>query len=113
MWSWESTETPTAEPMTQWFGSGFGHRGSTSNCGASTPAAATAARLSKTAETTPSPVRSARKAATTRDLCFIIFLHFRALFVAGPPLLGTHRIIRTRRKLIAGFHRKRREFYTT
>src|SRR5438132_12651581 len=77
MWSWESTETPTAEPMTQWFGSGFGHRGSTSNCGASTPAAATAARFSRTTETTPSPVRRERKATTTTNLRFMISFTFR------------------------------------
>src|SRR5262245_9813228 len=37
-WSRESTETPIVEPKTQWFGSGFGQKGSTSNRGA-TPGA--------------------------------------------------------------------------
>src|SRR5262245_61516724 len=37
-WSRESTDTPIVEPKTQWFGSGFGHSGSTSNRGA-TPGA--------------------------------------------------------------------------
>src|SRR5712692_8597420 len=63
-------------PRIQWLGSGFGQRGSTSNCGASTPAAATAARFSRTVETIPSPARRARKAATRRNLCFTVFLHF-------------------------------------
>ena len=33
-WSCASTETPIVEPSTQWFGSGFGQNGSTSNRGA-------------------------------------------------------------------------------
>src|SRR5262245_34985723 len=37
-WSRESTETPIVQPRIQWFGSGFGHNGSTSKRGA-TPAA--------------------------------------------------------------------------
>src|SRR5258708_28118889 len=74
MWSWASTDTPTVMPRIQWLGSGFGQRGSTSNCGASTTAAATAARFSRTAEMIPSPARRARKAAAIWSLCFIVFL---------------------------------------
>ena len=37
-WSRESTDTPIVDPKIQWFGSGFGHSGSTSNRGA-TPGA--------------------------------------------------------------------------
>src|SRR5512134_3078854 len=33
-WSCSSTQTPIVEPRSQWFGSGFGQRGSTSNLGA-------------------------------------------------------------------------------
>ena len=33
-WSRESTVTPIADPMSQWFGSGLGQSGSTSNVGA-------------------------------------------------------------------------------
>jgi hypothetical protein len=35
-WSRESMPTPITEPRIQWFGSGFGHIGSTSKRGAST-----------------------------------------------------------------------------
>src|SRR5262245_28245318 len=45
MWSLSSTDTPMVWPNSQWFGSGFGHRGSTSNRGAWTPAASTATRF--------------------------------------------------------------------
>src|SRR5262245_6225074 len=31
--SWESTERPMVEPVTQWFGSGLGQKASTSNMG--------------------------------------------------------------------------------
>ena len=34
-WSRESTPTPTTDPSTQWFGSGWGQKGSTSKIGAS------------------------------------------------------------------------------
>ena len=33
-WSCASTDTPIVEPSSQWFGSGLGHKGSTSNRGA-------------------------------------------------------------------------------
>ena len=35
-WSCSSTQTPMVQPSSQWFGSGFGHSGSTSNIGAVT-----------------------------------------------------------------------------
>ena len=35
-WSCSSTQTPIVEPSSQWFGSGFGQNGSTSNIGACT-----------------------------------------------------------------------------
>src|SRR5687767_3164873 len=38
MWSCASTDTPIVDPRTQWLGSGFGHRGSTSKRGACTVA---------------------------------------------------------------------------
>src|SRR3989449_8458179 len=103
-------------PRIQWLGSGFGQRGSTSNCGASTPAAATAARFSRTAETMPSPARSTRKAATRRNLCFTVFLHFPVRRVAGSRLRHAHPrfqnslLLTTKDCLWVG---KRRGFYTT
>src|SRR5437762_12837963 len=45
IWSLSSTDTPMVWPSSQWFGNGFGHRGSTSNRGAWTHAASTAARF--------------------------------------------------------------------
>src|SRR5229473_1926875 len=54
------------------------------------PEAATAARFSRTAETIPSPARSARKAATRRNLWFIVSFHFQVRRVAGPRLLRAH-----------------------
>src|SRR6185436_8324561 len=61
-WSRESTDTPIVEPKTQWFGSGFGHSGSTSNRGATRGApnssggalAAAGGALSQAASSAPS-----------------------------------------------------------
>src|SRR5579859_2732346 len=71
MWSLESTDTPMVFPITQWFGSGFGHIGFTSNLGACPPEAAATARFWSTAEPTPSAATTATKPAPTLSLCVI------------------------------------------
>src|SRR5713226_9831261 len=80
------------------------------------PEAATAARFSRTAETIPNPARSARKAATRRNLWFIVSFHFQVRRVAGPPLLRAHprfrnSLLLTERDCL--WFGKRRGFYTT
>src|SRR6202040_895985 len=66
-------------PSSQWFGNGLGHMGSTSNRGACTPAASTAARLWSSVEPTPSAMRSAEKASPRYRLRFIFLLPFQSL----------------------------------
>src|SRR5690242_13705058 len=78
IWSFESTDTPIVFPITQWFGSGFGHSGFTSNLGACPPAAAATARLWSTAEPTPSAATTATRPAPTLSLC-VITISLRAL----------------------------------
>src|SRR6266403_4141380 len=80
-----STDTPIVMPITQWFGNGFGHIGSTSNMGAWTPAACTAAFLSRTIDPTPSPATSTRIAAPIQTLRFILVLHFPARHAFDAP----------------------------
>src|SRR5579864_6799792 len=63
-------------PITQWFGSGFGHIGLTSNLGACPPEAAATARLWSTAEPTPSAATTATRPAATLTLCVITNLPF-------------------------------------
>src|ERR1700733_9592864 len=58
-------------PITQWFGSGLGHRGFTSNLGAWPPEAAATARFWSTAEPTPSAATTATRPAPTLSLCVI------------------------------------------
>src|SRR5437016_2436513 len=70
IWSLPSTDTPMTLPRSQWFGSGLGHIGSTSNLGAVTPAALT---LSSTAEPMPSAPMTATKAAPMRRSRLIPF----------------------------------------
>src|SRR6185437_11831388 len=65
IWSLESTDTPITEPITQWFGSGFGHIGSTSNRGAWTPAAS--ARL-RNKEDAAQSVRTVAGTAFAHDI---------------------------------------------
>src|SRR5579863_8140586 len=69
--SFESTDTPMVFPITQWFGSGFGHIGFTSNLGACPPEAAATARLWSTTEPTPSAATTATRPAPTLSLCVI------------------------------------------
>src|ERR1700674_713584 len=72
-WSWSSVETPMVEPVTQWFGSGFGQNGSTSNMGAITPAAWTTERLC-TAEIVPRTATSTKITAPAYVFRFISHL---------------------------------------
>src|SRR5438309_2081890 len=72
MCSWPSTDTPIVCPMSQWFGNGFGHSGSTSNLGAITVAASTAALFSSTVLPTPKTTTSVRKIAPTQRLRFML-----------------------------------------
>src|ERR1700733_1818970 len=58
-------------PWSQWFGRGFGHNGSTSNRGATTPAASTAALFCKNMLATMSVPSSVRKIAPTYKLRFM------------------------------------------
>src|SRR5882672_4273599 len=75
-----STDTPIVMPITQWFGNGFGHIGSTSNVGAWTPAF-----FSSTIDPTPSPATSTRIAAPIQTLRFILVLHFPARHAFDAP----------------------------
>src|ERR1700724_339869 len=84
MWSWASTETPIVWPRIQWFGNGFGQSGSTSNLGAMTVAASTAAFFSSTVVPAPRAVKSARKIAPTQRLRFMLFLLFDSSFIDYP-----------------------------
>src|SRR6266545_1423305 len=63
IWSFASAATPITAPMTQWFGNGFGHMGSTSNRGAWTVAASTTALFWSTEDPTASAPRSVTQAA--------------------------------------------------
>jgi hypothetical protein len=67
-----STDTPIVIPVTQWFGIGFGHMGSTSNLGAVTPAACTVALFRSTAEPTPNTTTTASKTAPIKKFRFMI-----------------------------------------
>src|SRR5437867_4089161 len=58
--------------MSQWFGNGFGHSGSTSNLGAITVAASTAALFSSTMLPTPKTTTSVRKIAPMQRLRFML-----------------------------------------
>ena len=64
------------EPMTQWWGSGFDHIGSTSNIGASASATEADAVVSNIDWPMASTIRTARKAAPIRRffLCFKLFI---------------------------------------
>src|SRR5258706_9315962 len=77
--SWSSTHTPTPRPMTQWFGSGFGQRGSTSKRGASTMRRSPSALLWSTACPQPSATSTTAEAAPT--------ITFRRAFFIGSLLL--------------------------
>src|SRR3990167_1333827 len=74
IWSRSSTDTPMVIPISQWFGNGLGHSGSTSNRGAVTAAASAADLLLRTADPTPSATISARKIMPTERLRFILLL---------------------------------------
>src|SRR6266545_6972471 len=77
-----------AEPSTQWFGSGFGHNGSTSNLGACTlPLVCAAAVFSSIASPTASVASSATKPAPTHRFR----ARFRCLMLRPPsrPKGGT------------------------
>src|ERR1700690_4042398 len=63
-------------PSSQWFGSGLGHSGSTSNFGACSPEACTAASFSRTEETTPRTTRIAENAATAENPRLESFIRF-------------------------------------
>src|SRR5262245_38278721 len=70
--SFASTATPIVAPITQWFGSGFGHIGSTSNRGACAAAASTTVFLSSTEAPTASATRTATKIAPRQYVRFIL-----------------------------------------
>src|SRR5215467_10048995 len=72
MWSLPSTVTPIVEPITQWFGSGFGHIGSTSNRGACVPAASTIARFCKIHEPAARTNKTVTKVAPIMCVRFIV-----------------------------------------
>src|SRR5579863_8557811 len=76
--SWASTATPIVEPVTQWFGSGLGQNGSTSNLGAIKPAAWTTGRLC-TAQIVPRTATSPKTPARTQIIRFIAHLTQTAL----------------------------------
>src|ERR1051326_4803929 len=69
-----STATPMVAPITQWFGSGLGHMGSTSNRGAITPAALTLDMRSSRAELIPSATTTAARAMPMRRSRLIFYL---------------------------------------
>src|SRR5260370_15014588 len=67
-------------PITQWFGSGFGQNGSTSNRGATAPFAWTTARLPTTLELIPSAAsRTINTSAILRFLFMLFLLAFAGL----------------------------------
>ena len=84
------------EPITQWFGSGFGHIGSTSNRGACAPAAAARARLSRTADPAPSAARSARTIA--------VGTRYRVIAEPSSQSSATARLGRFRHRVDAFIH---------
>src|SRR5580692_1612194 len=59
-WSWESMQTPPIPPVTQRFGNGLGHEGSTSNFGALPCARKGARHKSPSAAATPADVTAIR-----------------------------------------------------
>jgi hypothetical protein len=63
-------------PNSQWFGRGLGHNGSTSNLGACSPEACTAAFFSSIEDVTPSTIRTAKNVATTESLPFKNVMRF-------------------------------------
>ena len=69
-WSRESTDNPMVEPMSQWFGNGFGQNGSTSNMGACRACACATPGFSSTASPIPSATKRARQIAPTTRCCF-------------------------------------------
>src|SRR5258707_8075508 len=77
-----STATPIVAPMTQWFGSGFGHIGSTSKRGACTPAASTFALSRSTYDATVSTPRTTREIAPAE--------YFRFMVLPRQPRVGYH-----------------------
>jgi hypothetical protein len=64
-WSLESTDTPTAEPITQPFGNGFGHSGSTSKLGAIRSAAAAVVGPTSVGLSQAASVRQVREIPTS------------------------------------------------
>src|SRR6185295_10269841 len=70
-WSRASTDTPIVWPRIHLFGRGFGQSGSTSNRGAWTAAASSAALFSSHADPAPRPATTTRNVAPTQRLRFM------------------------------------------
>src|SRR6059036_3861536 len=93
MWSWRSTATPEAWPMSHWFGRGLGHHGSTWNWG-TCPAAVRCARAAAMGRIdAPTPTTTATTARIGHTRASALMRLVDPLLLAPPLLLAQHELL--------------------